>query len=120
MAHHLGQYKEEDVLDFAYLRKRLLGRAMVCYGTYLEKYQMDSCHDEMVLLDNTLAKEVPALYHVLDDLSKANPFKKSHEMYEIRYPRSWYVLVWLWRKSNLPKKSLSIFLVVRLKRVLKK
>lgn len=120
MAYALGQYKKEKDTAFNYLKKRLLCRAMVCYGTFFERLNMKTCHDEMVELDNTLAKDTPALYHELDNWKKAIPFMKRHNKYETNYPRSWFVFVWLWRKSKLRKKSWPVLFIIKLKNTTKK
>jgi hypothetical protein len=102
MALAFGQYNgtTEDNA-YTYLSKRLLGRSMVCYGCFLEKYQMGTCYEEMKELDQTLKKVAPSLYKTMADLNRLNPFNSHKDRY-FELPRFWVFLVWLWRKRGLP------------------
>lgn len=117
MAHQLSQYNHCDDVAYSYLRKRLLGRAMVCYGCYLEKYNMSTCHDEMVALDTMFKNKLPLLYDKLDDLKGIIPTGKDNAN-DLRFPRFWIVLVWLWRRGEKPKSSITIRFLVKLKKCL--
>lgn len=116
MAHELGQYQNGNEIPSNYLIKRLLGRAIACYGTFFEKLNMKTCHDEMVVLDSTLAKEFPVLYHELSDLSKANPFKKQYAKYNLTFPHFWIFLIWIWRKKKLQRNSTLILMLVHIEK----
>lgn len=117
MANHLSQYKKSNDATYLYLRKRLLSRAMVCYGNYLEKYSMSTCHDEMMVLDDVLKGKLPLLYHKLDDLKGILPTGKGNAN-DLRFPRFWIVLIWLWRKEKMPISSITIRFLVKLKKCL--
>jgi len=116
MAHELGNYQNGNEITSNYLSKRLLSRAMVCYGSFFEQLKMKTCHKEMVELDNTLEKETPAIFHELGDLSKANPFKKQYAKYSLALPRFWIFLIWIWRKIKLRKNSTLILMMIHIKK----
>ena len=114
MTTELGHYENGDDVAYAYLAKRLLGRSMVCYGTFLERYQMGTCYEEMVALDQALKTYVPDLYKELEAMYRLNPFK-SNRRFCIDFPRLWVILVWIWRKKRFPKQMPLIQRFLRMK-----
>lgn len=116
MATQFGHYRDNRGDAYTYLAKRLLGRSMTCYGTFLESYRMERFYKEMKELDRVLKHECPNLYHELDDLNRLISKKNNYFQF---FPRSWVLLVYLWRKSNLQEKSMAVLTVVRIIKFLK-
>lgn len=103
MIHEYHTFNKNRTISSAYLKKRLLIRTIVCYGTFLDKFKMEDLYDEMKELDEILRVKATDVYYELGNIREFLNYKRNG-IYGLYFPVTWFLLIWLWRKKGLPTK----------------